>query len=66
MHPFDNGSVSFSAYDVGNGNINFSVNVNANFSGLASEAAFYAGGGSLAEASIWNHLIGSVQAACQD
>lgn len=52
MHPFDNGTVTFSAYDTGNGSINFSVNVNANFASFSSEAAFYAGGGSLAESSI--------------
>lgn len=65
MHPFDNGTVTFSAYDTGNGSINFSVNVNANFASFSSEAAFYAGGGSLAESSIWNHLIDNVQAACK-
>ncbi len=65
-HPFDNGTVSFSAYDAGNGNITFSVNVNASFSGLGSEAAFYMLGGSLSESSIWNNLIDNVEAACQN
>ena len=65
MHPFDNGTVTFSAYDAGNGNINFSVKVDANFSGTPSKMAFYGGGGSLVESSIWNHLIGNVAQACQ-
>ncbi|MFZ0814675.1 MAG: RHS repeat-associated core domain-containing protein, partial [Candidatus Sulfotelmatobacter sp.] len=43
MHPFDNGTVSFSASDVGSGNIDFSVDVNAAFSSKFAGIAFNLG-----------------------
>jgi hypothetical protein len=63
MHPFDNGTVSFSAADAGGGKINFSVDVNASFSSGFAQFAFGMGGGAM-EASIWHNLISNVQAGC--
>jgi hypothetical protein len=64
MHPFDNGTVTFSAAPAPNGQIQFSVNVNAQFSGTMSQVSFNLGGRQL-ESSIWNHLTQSVQKLCQ-
>jgi hypothetical protein len=66
MHPFDNGSVSFSASDAGNGNINFSVDVDAQFANSTPQFIFDNLGGSAMEASIWHNLINNVQAGCHD
>jgi hypothetical protein len=63
MHPFDNGTVTFSASDAANGNINFGVEVNAAFASNASKIEFNFGGSKM-EASIWHNLINNVQAGC--
>jgi len=65
MHPFDNGTVTFSASDTGTGAIDFSVDINAAFSGALAQVDFGLGGKQM-ESSIWNNLIGNVQSGCQD
>ncbi len=64
MHPFDNGTVTFSAAPASNGQVQFSVNVDAQFSGKLSQVSFNLGGKQL-ESAIWNHLTQSVQTFCQ-
>jgi RHS repeat-associated protein len=64
MHPFDNGTVTFSASDAANGNINFGVGVNAAFATAFSQVAFNYLGGKALEASIWHNLINNVQGGC--
>jgi hypothetical protein len=56
-------NISFSATNVGPGQINFSINVNGNFASFLTRAAYYAGGNNL-EDNIWNHMLGNVQRAC--
>jgi hypothetical protein len=63
MHPFDNGTVTFSASDATTGNINFGVEVNGAFADAFSQFAFNYGMKNV-EASIWHNLINNVQAGC--
>lgn len=64
MHPFDNGTVRFSASDAANGNINFGVDVNGAFADPLSKFAFNYGMKAV-EASIWHNLMNNVQAGCR-
>jgi RHS repeat-associated protein len=62
QHYFD-GTVTFSADDVGGGNVAFSIDAEANYSN-----AFYAFFGSvigLGEDSTWNNMLNNVQSYCQ-
>jgi hypothetical protein len=63
QHPLS-GTISFSATDAGDGDITFSINVNANFSGVLSEGGYYLLGGSSFENNIWNNLLNDIQGAC--
>jgi len=72
QHPFYPGTITFSAAGAGNGQINFSVNVNSDFStglrdvfGLVPWLGFRAGGEQF-EASIWRNLINNVAALCSN
>jgi len=56
-------TITFSASDVGPGQINFSIQVNGDFASLKSEVGYYLGGNSL-EDNIWSRLEQNVQAAC--
>jgi hypothetical protein len=62
QHYFD-GTVSFSAADVGNGNVTFSVTANANYASFLS--SFLGGLIKLGENSTWNNLLNSTQSFCQ-
>jgi RHS repeat-associated protein len=64
MHPFDNGTVTFSASGAANGNINFGVDVNGAFADPFSKFAFNYGMKAV-EASIWHNLMNNVQAGCR-
>lgn len=58
-HPFDHGTVTFSAADTSNG-VSFNVSVQARFSSAFSKLFFKMGGAQL-ESSIWNNLLNNVQ-----
>jgi hypothetical protein len=62
-HVLNPATISFTAKDIGSGNVNFSINVNGNFASYTAEARYYAGGNDL-EDKIWNHLIDNVQQYC--
>ena len=61
---FFNGTVSFSSTDAGNGNVTFSVAVNANwvrpFTHYTIGPVILAG-----ESSTWNNMLSNVQGYCQ-
>lgn len=56
-------TVSFSATDVGNGQINFTTNVNATTNRLFGTAAFLFGGRD-GETNTWNNLLNNVGQFC--
>jgi RHS repeat-associated protein len=56
-------SITFSASDASNGQIDFSIQVNGDFSGKLAEAGYYTGGYNL-ENKIWTNFINNVKAAC--
>ncbi|HEV2381973.1 MAG TPA: hypothetical protein VG206_19555 [Terriglobia bacterium] len=61
-HHFFDGTIAFMASDAGNGNVNFVVTANANFSGLFSRVF-----GRIikwGENSTWNNLLNNVQDYC--
>jgi hypothetical protein len=65
QHAFAGGStVTFSAYDAGNGNVQFSVNVNARYANLAYWVGGKLLGGEHFEANTWNNLVSNVASFC--
>jgi hypothetical protein len=56
-------TISFSAIDAGPGQINFSIQVNGDFSSIGAWAGYRVGGYNL-EDNIWNHFITNVQRVC--
>ena len=56
-------TISFTAKDIGSGNVNFSINVNGQFAGKLYHGLYLAGGGEL-ENKIWNNLIDNIERYC--
>jgi hypothetical protein len=56
-------TITFSAQDLGPGQVRFSIQVNGDFANRIAEALYYLGGGNL-ENNIWNNLINNVQNSC--
>ncbi|MFY9553772.1 MAG: RHS repeat-associated core domain-containing protein, partial [Blastocatellia bacterium] len=62
-HPLYPGQITFGAEDKGDGQIIFSINVNAQLNGVINETLFGLGGNEL-EDRIWNNLIDNVEKFC--
>jgi len=64
-HPLDPGTITFAMSDAGDGQIDFSIDVDANADGLINGAIFLATG-SAGEDAAWNNLLENVKKKCKN